>query len=50
MEVRVTPERQEKNRIAKTLTAALYEAGVKCVTTRTRRQERQIEFGTGVSS
>ena len=29
MEVRVAPESQEKNRIAKTLTAALYEAGVK---------------------
>ena len=29
MEIRVTPESQEKNRIAKTLTAALYEAGVK---------------------
>jgi hypothetical protein len=29
MEVRVTPESQEKNRIAKVLTAALYEAGVK---------------------
>lgn len=29
MEVRVTPESQEKNRIAKSLTAALYEAGVK---------------------
>jgi len=29
MEVRVTPESQEKNRIAKTLTAALYETGVK---------------------
>lgn len=29
MEVRVTPEAQEKNRTAKTLTAVLYEAGVK---------------------